>query len=189
MARLYRERHLSEGLDWSLRKLRKRADIFRQRPEEGQDIIRQVKRMLPAQGYLTERMAQLRAKAHQIRNGHIARLEETRHVFDKLPTSAKKKASADLAARYNQMIGIGTRLERLDKAVAENERRIRELTEKAQQYVANYDHRKLAESIKAAERLQHHNSHLFKIIARTERKLSAIAKEVAKEVTQVEKPE
>jgi len=55
--------------------------------------------MLPAQGYLTERMAQLRAKAHQVRNGHIARLAETRQVFEKLPTAAKKKASAELAAR------------------------------------------------------------------------------------------
>jgi hypothetical protein len=189
MARLYRERHLSQELDSGLRRLRKRANILQERPEESTDIIRQVKRMLPAQGYLTERMAQLRAKAHQIRNGHVARLEETRQVFDKLPTSAKKKASAELAARYNQMVGIETRLERLDKTVAETERRIQDLTEKAQQYAANYDHRKLGESLKAAEKLQHHNSHLFKIIERTEQKLSAIARQVAKEVKQVERPE
>jgi hypothetical protein len=188
MARLYRERHLSEGIDAGLRKLRKKANIFQQRPEESEDIIRQIRRMLPAQGYLTERMAQLRAKAHQIRNGHVARLEETSQAFAKLPTAAKRKASADLAARYKQMIGIETRLERLDKAVAEYERRIQDLTEKAHQYAASYDHRKLAESLKAAEKLQHHNSHLFKIIERTEHKLSAIAKEVAKEVTQVERP-
>lgn len=189
MARLYRERHLSQELDSGLRRLRKRANILQEHPEESTDIIRQVKRMLPAQGYLTERMAQLRAKAHQIRSGHVARLEETRQVFDKLPISAKKKASAELAARYNQMVGIETRLERLDNAVAETERRIQALTERARQYAANYDHRKLAESLKVAEKLQHHNSHLFKIIERTEHKLSAIAKEVAKEVTQVEKPE
>jgi hypothetical protein len=189
MARLYRERHLSQGLDSGLRKLRKKANLLHERPEEGEDIIRQIKRMLPAQGYLTERMAQLRAKAHQIRNGHVARLEETRHTFDRLPTSAKKKASVELVARYNQMVGIETRLERLDKAVAENERRIRELTEKARQYAANYDHRKLAESLKAAETLQHHNSHVFKIIERTEHKLSAIARQVAKEVNQIEGPE
>ena len=134
-------------------------------------------------------MAQLRAKAHQIRSGHVARLEETRHTFAKLPTSTKKKASAELAARYNQMVGIETRIDRLDHVVAENERRIRELTEKAQQYTANYDHRKLYEAVKAAERLQHHNSHLIKLIERTEHKLSAIAKGVAKEVNQVERPE
>jgi ABC-type transporter Mla subunit MlaD len=132
-------------------------------------------------------MAQLRTKAHQVRNGHIAKLEETRHVFARLPTSAKKKAAADLAARYNQIIGTDTRLERLDKAVAENEKRIRDLTRQAQTHAAKYNHQKLYETIKAAEKLQHHNSKLFKIIEQTEHKLSAIANKVANEVKQIEK--
>ena len=140
--------------------------------------------MLPAQGYLTERIAQLRAKAHQIRNGHIARLQETRNAFAKLPTSVKKKASQELSARYNQLIGIDTRLERLDQSVAENERRIRELTDDAQKYTASYDYEKLTQSLKAAEKLQKHNTHLFKLIEETERKLSHIAKEITKEVKQ-----
>ncbi|MFC1761794.1 hypothetical protein ACFL6U_06910 [Planctomycetota bacterium] len=188
MADLYRQRHLSKGLDHGLRKVRKTSEKLYEHPEEAGDIQLQIKRMLPAQGHLTERMAQLRAKAHQIRNGHIARLEETRQVFAKQPTSAKKKASAELAARYSQMVGIDTRLERLDKTVAENEKRIRVLTEKAREYTAKYEHRKLVETLKAAEKLQHHNSKLIKIIEQTEHKLSTIAKEVAKEVKQVEKP-
>ena len=93
MARLYRERHLSQELDSGLRRLRKRANILQEHPEESEDIIRQVKRMLPAQGYLTERMAQLRAKAHQIRSGHIARLEETRQAFTRLPRSSSITAA------------------------------------------------------------------------------------------------
>jgi hypothetical protein len=94
-----------------------------------------------------------------------------------------------LAARYNQMVGIDTRLERLDKAVAENEKHIRELTEQARQYTARYDHRKLVETLKAAEKLQHHNSRLFKLIDHTERKLGALARTIAKEVKQYEKTE
>ncbi len=187
MADLYRQRHLSKKLDHGLRTLRKEAKTLHEHPEEGADIATQIKRMLPAQGYLTERMAQLRTKAHQIRNGHIARLDETRTTFSKLPTSAKKKASKQLVAAYNQMVGIDTRLGRLDGAVAENEKRIRELTEKAREYTANYDHRGLVEALKAADKLQHHNSTLIKIIARTENKLSAIAKRIANEVKQVEK--
>jgi hypothetical protein len=189
MANLYRQRHLSKGLDHGLRKLRKEAKTLHERPEEGGNILRQIKRMLPAQGYLTERMSQLRAKAHRVRSGHIARLEETRQAFAKLPTPAKKRASAELAARYNQMVGIETRLERLDHAVAENEKRIRELTAKAQEYTAKYDYQQLSHTLKAAEKLQHHNSKLIKTIERTEHKLSTVAKEVAKEVKQVEKPE
>ena len=189
MADLYRQRHLSKGLDRGLHRLKKEAKTLQEHPQETGDIVRQIKRMLPAQGYLTERMAQLRAKAHQIRNGHVARLEETRQAFAKLPTPAKKKAATKLAARYNQMVGIDDRLERLDHAVAENEKRIRELTAKAQEYTAKYDHQQLYHSLKAAEKLQHHNSKLIKLIERTEHKLSTIAKEVAKEVKQVERTE
>jgi len=189
MADLYRQRHLSKGLDHSLRKLRKTANTLYEHPEEAGDILRQIKRMLPAQGYLTERMAELRARAHHVRKGHIARLDETRRVFTKLPNSVRKKAAAELATRYSQMVGIDDRLERLDHAVAENEKRIRELTASAQEYTAKHDHQQLYRTLKAAERLQHHNSKLFKIIERTEHKLSAIAKAVAKEVKEVERPE
>jgi len=187
MSDLYRDRHLSDQIGKRMKKLRRQSGTLNERPEGAGDVVLQLKRMLPAEGYLTERMAQLRAKAHQVKNGHIARLEETRHVYAKLPTSARKKAAVDLAARYNQIIGIDTRLERLDKAVAENEKKIRDLTRQAQTHAAKYNHPKLYEAIKAAEKLQHHNSKLFKLIQRTENKLSAIAKKVANEVKQIEK--
>ena len=187
MADLYRERHLSNQLAQKMKKLRRETNTLNEHPQDAGNVLSQLKKMLPAEGYLTERMAQLRAKAHQIRNGHVARLEETRGVFSELPVSEKKKASAELAARYNQLVGIDTRLERLDKAVAENERRIRELTGQAQQYTASYDYQKLTDCLKAAEKLQGHNSRLFKIIKRTENKLAAIAKKVAQETKQVNK--
>ena len=186
MADLYRNRHLSDRISKKMRKVRKEADLLNEHPEQTANVRVQIKRILPAQGYLTERMAQLRAKAHRVRQGHVARLEETRHVFAHLPTAAKKRAAADLAARYSQLIGIDTRLERLDNSVAEIERRIRQLTQQAQAYAANYDYRELCECLQAAEKLQRHNSKLFKVIDHTEGKLTAIAKTVAKEVKQVE---
>ena len=187
MNNLYRDRHLSNQLTKKMKTLRKEADTLNDRPEEASDVLLQLKRMLPTEGYLTERMAQLRAKAHQIRNGHIARLEETKYVFSKLPVSAKKKAAADMAAGYHQLIGTDTRLERLDKSVAENEKRIKDLTRQAQQYTAKHDNQKLVSCLKAAEKLQKHNSHLFKIIDHTENKVTAIAKKIAAEVEQVDK--
>ena len=108
-------------------------------------------------------------------------MQETRSAFAKLPPSVKKKASQELSARYNQLIGIDSRLERLDKSVAENELRIRELTEQAQNYTNKYDYKKLTQALKEAEKLQKHNSHLFKLIERTEQKLSVIAKAVVRE--------
>lgn len=187
MTDLYRDRRVSNRLSKKMKQLRKTADTLDEHPQQNMAVLTQLKRMLPAEGYLTDKMAQLRAKAHRIRNGHIARLEETRRVFANLPTSAKKKASVELAARYRQIIGIDTRLERLDRSVAENERRIIELTQKARQYAAHYDHRQLTDCLKAAEKLQHHNSRLFKIIERTEAKLSAIAKKVVEQNRQTKK--
>ena len=187
MTDLYRDRNVSSQLAKKIKKLRKTADTLKEHPQQSVNVLPQLKRMLPAEGYLTEKMARLRAKAHQIRNGHIARLEETRQVFAGLPPSAKKKASADLAARYKRIIGIDARLERLDQAVAENERRIIELTRNAQQYASRYDHRQLTGCLKAAEKLQHHNSKLLKLIQRTESKLSAVARKVAQESRQVNK--
>ena len=186
MSDLYRNRCLSKQITNSMRNLRKDAASLYERPKNAGNVMIQLKRMLPAEGYLTERMAQLRAKAHRIREGHIARLEETKHIYHKLPTSAKKKGSGELIVRYKQLVGIDLRLERLDKAVAENEKRIRELTGKAQIYTANYEHKKLHHTLKAAEKLQHHNDKLFKIIDRTEKKLTAIAMKVAQETREVD---
>lgn len=187
MSDLYRDRRLSKRLARGFRKVQHEAKELNEHPEEAADVLHQLKSILPAEGWLTEKMAQLRAKAHSIRNGHIARLEETRNAFSKFPTSVKKKAAAELASRYRQLVGIDTRLERLDRAVAEIERRIRALTYEAQQYTARYDYQKLHGCLKAAEKLQRHNTHLLKIIEQTEAKLSAIAKKVTREVKQIEK--
>ena len=187
MADRYRDRQLSNRLSNNMRNLRKEAGTLNQRPQDTGNVQLQLKRMLPSEGYLTQRLAQLRAKAHQIRNGHIARLAETKAVFSKLPVSAKKKAAAEMAAGYHQLIGADSRLERLDKSVAKNEKRIKDLTQQAQRYTARHDHRKLVDSLKAAEKLQKHNSRLFKIIDHTENKLTAIAKRIAAEAQQVNK--
>lgn len=182
MSKLFRDRHLSEDLTKGLKKLSRKTKKGQDRPERVQDIAAQIKRMLPVQGYLTERLARLRAQAHQIRNGHIARLQETREALAGATTEIKKKAAANLAQRYKQAIGIDTRLEQLDKAAAETELRARRLTEFAAKQARNYDHQGLHQSLKQAERLQDHNSKLFKTINRTEKVLTNLIKKVIKEV-------
>ena len=176
---------LSDLLGRRLRGIRREADILNQRPELSGDVVYQIKRTLPAEGTLTECMAQLRKKAHQIRHGHVARLKETRAVFTKLPASAKKKAAADLTAGYEAVVGIDKRLERLDRSVAANEKRIRTITEHAEKCAREYDYRKLVNLLEAAEKLQRHNSKLFAIIDRTEAKLTAVAERVAGDVQEV----
>ena len=187
MSDLYRDRRLSKRLARRLQRVRHEAKELDEHPQEASDILQQLKRILPAEGWLTQRMAQLRAKAHRIRNGHIARLQETRHLVAKLPTSAKKKVSTELADRYRHIIGIDTRLQRLDRAVAVNERRIYQLTREAEKYTAQSNPKKLHDAIKAAEKLQRHNSRLFKIIVRTEDKLTRAAMAVVDKTRDVDK--
>ena len=131
---------------------------------------------------ITKRMAKLRARAHQMRNGHIALLAETQSKFAQLPTAVKKKAAAELALGYGQLAGIDTRLERLDKLVAQNEQRIKALTKEALRYTVNRDYPKLQNMLQAAEKLQHHNTKLIRTIERTEQKLSFVAQKVLQEV-------
>ena len=85
------------------------------------------------------------------------------------------------------MYAVGVRLVRTNLRHEDVAERIRELTEKAREYTAKYDHRRLVEALKDAEKLQHHNSKLIKTIEMTENKLSAIAKKIVKEVKQIEK--
>jgi len=114
MRDLYQGRRLSNRLKDRFRKLRHESRDLTEHPEQTGQILQQLRRTLPAEGFVTEKMAQLRTKAHRIRNGHIARLEETQQVFAKLPVSVKKKAAAQLVSRYKQIAGIDIRLERLD---------------------------------------------------------------------------
>ena len=187
MSDLYRDKRLSNRLTKKMKDIRHKTEKLDEHPEESGEILHQLRKILPAEGWLTQRMAQLRAKAHRVRNGHIARLKETRHLVAELPASAKKKISTELADRYRHIIGIDTRLQRLDRAVAENERRIYQLTREAQKYTAQSNPKKLHDAIKAAEKLQRHNSRLLKIIVRTEDKLTKAAMAVADKTREADK--
>lgn len=178
-------RRVSDRLDKDLHELLNESRLLSERPEGAVDFMRQLKQMLPAEGWLTERMARLRERSHLTRKGHIAKLEETRHLTERLTNKAKKKLAADLIGRYDQLAGVGDRLERLEEAVATNERKIRQLTAQAEGYLTTHQHKKLPDLLEAASKLQHHNSRLFRTIDRTERQLVTLAEQAAKEAKRV----
>ena len=181
MRDLYQDEHVGERIDGFLTDLRRRTDVFVQHPEDAPNIVAQLRRVLPSEGWLTQRMARFREIAHNVRKGHLHRIEELRHILDKLPPEARKKAVDELAARYEEL-KLDKRLERLDWAVAEVEQRIRKLTQEAEQAVTRYDYRKVNELLEGAEKLQAHNQQLFKLIDRTEEKLAKATRELAKEL-------
>jgi hypothetical protein len=168
----------SDLLDRRFRDLRKQVRRLDEEPDESSNVLAQIHKMLPAEGWLTERMADLRAKAYRAREGHVARIEEIGQALEKLPPEAKKRASSELAARYKEL-KLDLRMDRLDKAAAENERKIRDLTQQAKQATERYEYPRLLELLQAAEKLQKHNSRLFKIMERTDRELTQIAKTAA----------
>jgi hypothetical protein len=179
MRDLYEDEHVGDRIDGFLTNLRRRTDVFVQHPDDAPNILAQLRRVLPAEGWLTERMAHLRELAHNVRKGHLQRIDELRHIMDKLPPDAHKTAADELAARYEEL-KLDKRLERLDWAVAEVEQRVRRLTQDAERAVAQYDYRKVNELLENAEKLQAHNQRLFKLIDRTEDKLAKTARDLAK---------
>jgi len=185
MRDLKQARLVSDLMGHRLDALRQESRGLDQRPELAQDIVMQIRRILPGQGWLTERMARLREKAHRVRSGHVANLKKTRRLFAKLPASSKKAAAGQMAEAYGAAADLDRRMERLDKAVVESEKRIRELTRRAAKHAAKLDHRKLHDELKEAERLQKRNSKIFKAIDATEVRLASITQFAAKKEDEV----
>jgi len=183
--RASQEGHIvSDFLGKRMRNVERQVDHLHQHPEDAGDAMLQIRRMLPAEGWLTQRLARLRENAYHAREGHVARIEAIQHLIKDLPPEAKRKAGEELAATYKEL-GLDLRLDRLDKAIAANEQRIRSLTQEAQSHLAANDYRSLHGSLEAAIKLQKHNSRLFRLIDRTEARLAAAAKRVARKHAEV----
>lgn len=184
---LYQDERLSRHLGKGLRALKKKASGLFDHPEGADDVALQLRRMLPAEGWLTEHLARLREKAHNMRIGHITQVEEIGKHLGELLLPARRKAASEMAALYKEL-RFDERLERLDRAVAANEQRIRQLTAAAEEALSRQDHRHLVDILNQAGKLQKHNSTLLKAIRRTEDHLENAAKRVAERARGVKSP-
>jgi len=187
LVRLYRDRHLAGTLANQLRRARREADFLDDRPELENDLMLQLRRILPAEGYLTERLAALREKAYRLREEQVARIEEIRDAISRLPAEGKQKLGKELSSRFKEL-KLDLRLERLDRACAEAERRIHQVTAEAAEALERHDYRRVTGLLEAAQKLQAHNARLFKIIDRTETKLLAVAQHVTQQTPEVNQP-
>lgn len=179
MSDLYEDRNEEERIRRALNRTRDESRHLADHPQDASNLMERLNRLLPAEGSLTERLAQLRARAHLIREGHVHRLQELEQFLSTVSPAARKQLAADLQDRYQKVVGEDQRLDRLDWAVAENEQRIRTLTAEAREALARYDYAKLYDLMDQAEKLQKHNEKLLKIIERTERKLGDLVKDAA----------
>jgi hypothetical protein len=184
---MHEEQIVSDLLGRQMKELRRRTDHLHEHPKDAEDIMLQLKRMLPAEGWLTERLATLREKMHHIEHGDVDRIKEIQSILAHSPAEQKAEVAKQLTMHHKQL-AVDTRLERLDEAVAETERRIVELTRQAQDYLAAHDYRKLHDVLQSAQKIQKHNSRLFKLIEGTEKQLATLALRIAKEQRGVSGP-
>lgn len=175
---LYQDVRASRRVGKGLRQLEKKAGDLFDHPEGADDVALQLRRLLPAEGWLTQHLARLREKAYRFRVGQITQIEEIQGHLAQMPIPERRRAASELAALYKEL-RFDERLERLDRAVAANELRVKQLTKAAEEALGRQDHRRLVDILNQASRLQRHNSSLLKTIRRTEERLEGAAKQVA----------
>jgi hypothetical protein len=167
-----------------LRRAKNASTWLKRRPALASDVMLQLRRLLPIEGRLTQRVAGLRANAHLMRAGHSMRIRELQKHFSKLSPAAQRKLGHELRARYEEL-RLDQRIERLDIAVAKVERRVRSLTIEAEECMRSHNYRQVPDLLERAAELQDHNVRLIAIIERSERRLLQVAKDAAHEMNEV----
>ena len=129
---MYNDRSLSKRISGQLRKLRRSSDLLGDKNGQSTDLLLQLQRILPEQGFLVNRMAGLRKNIHWVRNGHIAKIKEIKKLCQKMPALQKQKISRLLIEHYQKQTDLDKRLERLEGLVADAEKKNRDLAKDAQ---------------------------------------------------------
>lgn len=177
--RMYNYRSISNRISGQLRKL-KRPSIG-DKNGQSTDILLQLQRILPEQGFLAGQMASLRKNAHLISNGHIAKIRDIKKLCRGMPAWQKNKVSELLIEHYRKESDIDKRLERLEALVAAAEKQSHDLIGRAQICVQTNNFRQYDHIIRKAQKLQDHITHIIKVIIRTEKKLSETAYKIARD--------
>jgi hypothetical protein len=95
------------------------------------------------------------------------------------PTVERTQHGDQRTARGRGELRLDGKLEKIDAAVAGNEKRIIELTRQAEAHLANHDFRGLHDDLKAAQTLQQGNTKLFKVINHLEKQIAGVAHSLA----------
>lgn len=137
-------------------------------------ITQQLAQLIPAEGHVTKRLAGLRARAALTRNGHLARLRALSKQIPRMTPAEARLGAQRVRAAY-RAAGFDRRIERLDAAAVEVERRVQRLTAQAQALARAGQIEHLHELLKQAQKLQAQEHKLLKIINRDEKRLFAMA--------------
>jgi hypothetical protein len=139
-------------------------------PQAAKQLQRRIEKILPQAEALTDKMAELRRKAFLVKNGDLNKLKQLRIFLNKTPPNQRSRVLARIKETYKQL-NFDQRIERLDYAVAETEKQIRETLNLSIQKINQSDIQGLNKLLKEAEKLQRHNAKLLSAIQRSENKL------------------
>jgi hypothetical protein len=179
--RMYNYRSLSNNISGQLRKLKRTTELLGDKNSQSTDLVLQLQRILPQQGFLAGQMAGLRKKAHLVRNGHIAKIKDIKKLCRQMGPLQKREISRQMIEYYQKETDLEKRLERLEGLITDIEKQSRELIVRAQICVKNNDFKQYDDIINKAKRLQDRVTHIIKIIIRTEKKLSATSQKIVRD--------
>ena len=179
---VHTDRLVGQRLQDGLHHTKTQTDDLLTHPEHTSTVLTQVRTLLPAEGWLTERLARLRAHAHHVREGHLAELEQTKALCRRLPKEVRRVLAAQTVAGYGKIVGIETRIDRLDAAAAEVERQVRRLTTAAEAALGQHQPEQAERMLAEAEKTQGHATRLLRRIEHTEQKLMRVVDRIAKKM-------
>lgn len=160
------ERQLDRSMDELGQQVRKPDDS----PSAVAAIRQKLNEMIPAEGVLTRRLADLRSRAVFAERGHLARLRKLTAEIPKMTPEQARQAAMQVRQAY-KAAGFYRRIERLDAAAVQAERKIQRLTAQAEAYANIGQTKPMQKLIEDATKLQHQVDRLFSQIERDERKL------------------
>ncbi|AQT68735.1 hypothetical protein STSP2_01907 [Anaerohalosphaera lusitana] len=139
-------------------------------PQNIGQLQRQIEDILPKTSALTDQMARLRKQAAFVKNGQLQRIKKLRMRLMRTPPEQRAAVAANMKKAYKEL-KFDDRIERLDYAVAETEKRVRDCLNRSIQLLNAGDTAGLIRMLDRARRLQRHNQKLETVIERSKEKL------------------
>lgn len=136
-------------------------------------IRHQLAELIPVEGQVTRRLADLRARAVLAEKGHLARLRKLTGQIPKMTPDQARIGAMQVRAAYKEA-GFYRRIERLDAAAVEVERRVLQLTAQAEALARTGQVNHLHRLVDGAQQLQRQAVKLITLIERDETKLLAL---------------
>jgi hypothetical protein len=149
--------------------LHKESKSLRNNPELAEDILEQMKLLLPQKAILAEQRTRLHNIVMLIHKKHMI------YYAKQISFPAKgHKIIPPLTNSFNMLAAIKNRLNRLDRAAEEQEKKRECLLQLARNFAVVHHTRQFRTCIKVAKEFQNSNIRLLKAIRRTEKRLSAL---------------